>query len=184
MTSELGAKRLGLLLELRPQAKRIGFSSTRIIRSPPRQRSRTFGGRIGQRVGYRSFHRDQPPEIDAAFAALAQKRADGLVVNAEPLFANRRIQLATLAARHAVPTIYPIRDILRSGRIDELRASDAERNRLVGVYAGRILKGERPSDMPVQQPTAFELVFNLQTARALGLTVPPTLLARADEVIE
>ena len=125
-----------------------------------------------------------PREIDAAFAYLAEKRAEALVVNAEPLFANRRIQLATLAARHALPTIYPIRVFAEVGGLMSYGHSDPERNRLVGVYVGRILKGEKPSDMPVQQPTTFELVINFLTARALGIAVPPMLLARADEVIE
>ena len=185
MTSELGAKRLGLLIELRPQAKRIGLlvnPNNPVATETAIKDVRSAGSASG--LDIEVFNATNPPEIDAAFAYLAEKRAEALVVNAEPLFANRRIQLATLAARHAVPTIYPIRVFSEVGGLMSYGHSDPERNRLVGVYVGRILKGERPSDMPVQQPTVFEFVFNLQTARALGLTVPPTLLARADEVIE
>jgi putative ABC transport system substrate-binding protein len=118
-------------------------------------------------------------EIDAAFASLARLHADALLVNADPFFNSRRERLVALASRYAVPAIF----VRRCRRPDQLRAKPPT-YRQGGVYAGRILKGEKPSELPVIQPTTFELVINLKTARALGLAVPRSLLARADEVIE
>src|SRR5262249_48370679 len=123
-------------------------------------------------------------DIDTAFAALLQLRVDGIVAPASPLFTSRVAQLATLTIRHAVPAIYGYGEFARVGGLMSYGASIAESYRLVGAYAGRILKGEKPSDLPVQQATKVELIVNLRTAKALGLDVPPTLLARADEVIE
>jgi putative ABC transport system substrate-binding protein len=123
-------------------------------------------------------------EIEMAFAALVQKQAEALVVGADPLFIERRVQLATLATRHTLPTIYQLRAFFEVGGLVSYGASDFVRYREVGIYTGRILKGEKPADMPVVQPTKFELVINLPTARAIGITVPQSLLAQADEVIE
>src|SRR5262249_29492831 len=123
-------------------------------------------------------------DIDAAFARLVQNRADAIMTAAAPLFANRRVQLITLAARHAVPAIYADREIAEAGGLMSYSSSVMDVFRLVGIYTGRILKGEKPSDLPVMRATKFEFVINLQTARTLGIEVPPTLLAIADEVIE
>jgi putative ABC transport system substrate-binding protein len=123
-------------------------------------------------------------EIDAAFGSLVQGNADALVVTAEPFINSRRQQIVALAARHAVPAIYGIREYAAAGGLISYGASLAAAYRLVGIYAGNILRGAKPADLPVQQSTIFELVVNLNTAKALGLTVPPSILSRADEVIE
>jgi putative ABC transport system substrate-binding protein len=122
--------------------------------------------------------------IDAAFAALVGNKTDALVVGADPLFFSRRSQLVTLATRHAVPAIFTVREFAEAGGLMSYGASLIEAFRHIGVYAGRILQGTKPTDLPVMQSTKFDFVINLTTAKALGLEVPPTLLARADEVIE
>jgi putative ABC transport system substrate-binding protein len=123
-------------------------------------------------------------EIDAAFANLVRERSDALFVGNDAFFNNRRVQLVHLASRHAVPTTYGGRDFAVAGGLISYGADITDAYREVGVYAGRILKGSKPADLPVVQSTKFELVINHQTARMLGFTVPPSLLARADEVIE
>jgi putative ABC transport system substrate-binding protein len=123
-------------------------------------------------------------EIDAAFTALVRNQVDGLFVPPDPLFISRRIQLVQLAARHAVPATYPVRDFAEAGGLMSYGTNTADAWHQTGVYTGRILKGAKPAELPVVQPTKFELVINAQTARMLGLTVPPTLMATADEVIE
>jgi putative tryptophan/tyrosine transport system substrate-binding protein len=123
-------------------------------------------------------------EIDAAFISLLQRPADALVVTPDQLLDSRRVQLVTLATHHRLPAIYPFRENVEIGGLMSYGSSAAERDRQVGVYTGRVLKGERPADLPVIRAAKFEFVINLQTARILGLDMPATLLAQADEVIE
>src|SRR5262249_31602945 len=123
-------------------------------------------------------------EIDAVFVTFAHERPDALFISSGPFFSSRRVQLAHLATRHAVPTIHGSRLYPEVGGLISYGASVTDAHRQAGVYTGRILKGAKPADLPVVQSSKFELVINAQTARMLGLTVPPSLLARADEVIE
>jgi putative ABC transport system substrate-binding protein len=123
-------------------------------------------------------------EIDAAFASLVRKRVDALVTGTDSFFFNRRLQLATLATRHAIPAVYNAREYAEAGGLMTYGTSLIEAFRQVGAYTVRILQGAKPADLPVVQSSKFEFVINLSTARALGLEIPPTLLARADEVIE
>ncbi len=123
-------------------------------------------------------------DIDTAFATLVNKRTDAFLISPDVLFLTRRVQPLTLAARHALPAIYHRREFAEAGGLMSYGSSLTDQFRQTGVYAGRILKGEKPAEMPVELPTKFEFVINLQTAKTLGIEIPTTLLARADEVIE
>jgi putative ABC transport system substrate-binding protein len=182
---ELAAKRLGLLHELIPTASRIA------VLANPSDATRTGSNVRDLETAARALGlqilvlmASTNGEIDAAFSTIAREGADALFVLADSFFATRRVQLAILAARHAVPAAYGQRDYAEAGGLMSYGTNLADARRQVGVYTGRILKGEKPADLPVLQPTKFELVINLQTAKTLGITVPPMLLARADEVIE
>jgi ABC-type uncharacterized transport system substrate-binding protein len=185
MTAQVGAKRLAFLHELLPGAVRLAILVN--PNSPPVTQAtvkdvETAAAAVGRQIEILAA--GSPRDIDAAFASLEQKRVEGLLVNPDPFFDNRRVQLVTLAAHQRLPTIYPFREHVEIGGLMSYGSSATERDRQVGVYAGRILKGEAPGNLPVVRAAKFELVINLQTARALRLDVPATLLAQADEVIE
>jgi putative ABC transport system substrate-binding protein len=146
------------------------------------QKSRAAASAIGRQIEVVTASTNS--DIDAAFATLVKRRADALLVSSDALFFTRRVQLLTLAARHAVPTMYFRREFAETGGLMSYGSNLSDQFRQNGIYAARILKGEKPAEMPVHLPTKFELLINLKTAKALGLDVPPTLLARADEVIE
>jgi len=183
--AELVAKRLGLLRELVPGAARVAVlvNPTNATNAETTVRDVEAAARaIGIQI--QIFNASTSGEIDAAFVSLARAPPDALFVSPDAFYNSRRVQLTTLAARHAIPASYAVRDYAEAGGLMSYGTSIGEMFRQVGVYTGRILKGEKPADLPVVQPTKFELVINLKTAKALGLTVPPTLLARADAVIE
>ena len=184
MNAELGAKRLGLLHELLPSAVRFAVLVNPNNRNaePLTRDAQATASAIGREIEI--FAASSAREIDAAFVSLLQKRADALLVSPDPLFDSRRVQLVTLATHHRLPTIYSFRENVEIGGLASYGSSAAERDRQVGIYAGRILKGEKPADLPVIRADKFEFVINLQTAGVLGLDVSPTLLALAHEVIE
>ena len=183
--AELAAKRLELLRELVPQAARVAVfvdpTNATTIESTLRD-VEVAAPAIGLQA--QVFNVTTSREIDAAFATLTRERVDALFVSAGSFFADRRVQLVLLATRHAIPATYPFRGFVEAGGLISYGASLTDAYRELGAYAGRILKGAKPADLPVVQSTKFELVINAQAARVLGLTVPPSLLARADEVIE
>ena len=184
MNVELGAKRLGILHELLPDAARFAMLVDPNSPLTPAIVAdvQAAGSTIGRQIEVLSAGTNR--DIDTVFASLAQKRLVALLLNPMPLFYDRRIQILTLAARYAMPTIYPAREWTELGGMMSYGSSFADQFRQTGIYTGRILKGENPADLPVLRATKFELVINLQTAKAIGIEVPPTLLARADEVIE
>jgi putative tryptophan/tyrosine transport system substrate-binding protein len=181
---ELGAKRLELIHELVPTANPIGVllnptnSSIESQTKDMQAAAQILGVRL--QIVHASAERD----FDAAFAALLELRAGALVIGNDALLINRSEQLAALALRHAMPAVYQFSEFAAAGGLMSYGSSSGDTYRLIGAYTGRILKGEKPGDLPVQQATRVELVINIKTAKALGLTVPLTLLGRADEVIE
>jgi len=184
ITTSLETKRLEILRELVPKAAVIGLlvNPTFPDAEVHMKELPSVARRIGQQAVVVAASNE--PEIDAAFATLVQRRASALLVTSDPFFGRRREQLAALAARHKIPAIYWRREFVTSGGLISYGASFTDAYRQTGVYVGRILHGARPDDLPVMQPTRFELIINLRTAKALGLAVSPSLLARADEVIE
>jgi putative ABC transport system substrate-binding protein len=187
ITQGLGPKRLELLHELLPRATRFAVLINPVYASLDTEIAglRAAAASFGREIKF--FSASTNAEIDTAFASLVQKRPDALVVTNQFLFRGpaRRTQIVALAVRHAVPAIYAARqDVEAGGMMSYGPALDPNRQAILGIYVSRILKGEKPADLPVQQPTKFELVINLRTAKALGIEVPETLLATADQVIE
>jgi putative ABC transport system substrate-binding protein len=184
-TTEIVAKRLALLRELLPAAMRVAAlinPSDETQREATERQVETAARALGLETHV--IHAANRQQIDEVFAALARERPDALFVGPDGFFNSRRVQLAILAARYALPTTFAVRDYVEVGGLMSYGTNINDAYRQVGVYTGLILKGRRPADLPVLQSTAFELVINLNTARALGLDIPPTLLARTDEVIE
>jgi putative tryptophan/tyrosine transport system substrate-binding protein len=184
-TAEVAAKRLGLLRELAPRTTRVA-----VLVNPANAASaestardvRAAAPALGLQV--QMLNAATVREIDTAYASLVRERADALVVAGDGFFNSRRVQLAMLAVRHAIPATYSVRDYPEAGGLISYGTSFADTFRQIGIYCGRILKGAKPADLPVLQSTKFEFVVNMQAARMLSIEVPPTLLARADEVIE
>lgn len=182
---EVVAKRLGLLHELVPKAVRLGvlvnpangLTAEATLRDIP-EAARTLGLQV------QVLKASTGPEIDAGFSAMVRDRADALFIAPDAFFVSRRVQFATLAARDRVPTSCANREMVEAGLLMSYGTSIADMFRQVGIYTGSILKGAKPADLPVIQATKFELVINLQTAKSLGIEIPPMLLARADEVIQ
>ena len=183
--AELAAKRLELLRELVPRAARIALlvnPADVAITETQVQEVETAARAIGVQV--QVFNADTSPEIDAVFETIGRERPDAIFVGVSPFLNGRRVQLTQLAAFHRLPAIYAVRDYTEVGGLMSYGSDIFDGFRQMGVYTGRILKGATPTDLPVVQSSKFELVINAQTARMLGLTVPPSLLALADEVIE
>jgi putative tryptophan/tyrosine transport system substrate-binding protein len=185
LTLEVGPKWLQLLHEMVPNATSLALlinpTSPNLAETQSRDLQTAARSR-GLQLHVLQASTDQ--DLDSAFASVAQLRAGGLVISSDSFFFGRSAQLATLAIRHAVPAIFGFREFVAAGGLMSYGGSLTESFRWVGVYAGRVLKGEKPVDLPVQQSTKIELFINLKTAEALGLEVPPTLLTRADVVIE
>ena len=184
LTIELDAKRLELLTELAPAVRVIGalVNPNRPGVEAQEQDMLTAAKTAGRELTV--LHTGDPRAIELAFATFAERKITALLIGADAIFNNHRAQIVALAARHATIAVYPWREFVIEGGLVSYGPNLSEAYRLSGLYVGRILKGEKPADLPVMQPTKFELALNLRTARALGLTVPPTLIARADEVIE
>ena len=182
--AELGPKRLELLHEVVPAATTLA-----LLVNPTNPNAETLSTDLhaaARKLGLQLqvLHTSAEPEIDTAFETLLQLQAGGLMIGHDAFFNSQSERLATLALHRAMPTIYQFREFAAAGGLMSYGTDLADSYRQTGVYAGRILKGEKPGDLPILQPTKFELFINLKTAKALGLTVPPSLLARADEVIE
>ncbi len=184
ITFGLATKRLGLLRELAPNATRVAILSDPTLIAFDTQRTDLTEATRAHGPQLIFLGASSAPEIDAAFASLNQQQAGALLLTDSPFFNLQREQLVALAERYAIPTMYTFRQFAAAGGLISYASSITDANRQAGNYVGRVLKGEKPGDLPVIQPTKFELVINLKTAKALGLTIPSGMLAIADEVIE
>jgi putative tryptophan/tyrosine transport system substrate-binding protein len=184
IVGDLGTKRLELLRQLVPNATTIGVLVNPNTPETEAERRDLVAAsfRIGQQLSILDVGSDR--DIENAFAALVQRGAGAALIGAGPFLTSHRQQLVALAARSRLPTMYPLREFIADGGLISYGASITEAYRQAGVYAGHILKGEKPDDLPVMQSTKFEFVLNLKAAKTLGLKVPPALIALADEVIE
>ena len=182
---QLGGKRLGLLHELLPGAARFGVlvnPDNPFVTESSATELQTAASAIGRQIEVVTASTNG--DIDMAFATFVKKQADAILISPDALFITRRVQLSLLAVRHTLPALYHRREFAEAGGLMSYGSDHPDQYRQTGVYAGRILRGEKPAEMPVQLPTRFEFVINLQTAKTLGIEIPATLLARADEVIE
>jgi putative ABC transport system substrate-binding protein len=184
ITALLGQKRLELARDLNPKASAVAMLVNPVSPDAAPEIKDVDAAAQANNISIKRFDASTPAEIDAAFAAIAAQKPDALLCGSDPFFVNRREQVIAHAARLKIPTIYPFREFPASGGLISYGTSLAGAYRQAGIYAGRILKGAKPADLPVLQPTTFELVLNLRTAQALGIDVPATLHARTDEVIE
>lgn len=183
-TIEVLEKRLGLLVDLIPSASSIAYLVNPSFAPADASAKKTEAAARAIGKQFVVYHARNESEIDAAFTTMAQRRPGALLVGSDPFFNSRRAQIAALALRHAIPAIYEWREFAQAGGLMSYGTSLPEAYRQQGIYAGRILKGEKPGELPVMQLSKFELVINLTTAKALGLTLPAGLLSIADEVIE
>ena len=184
VSADLAPKRLGLLRELVPNATVLAALTNPNTPEGRGQASDMLNSALALGIKLRLLEAGDEKGIEAALAVLSQNRPDGLLVGSDPLFDVHRDKIVALVAAAAIPAIYQFRDFTAAGGLMSYDPDIEDAHRQIGIYVGKILKGARPADLPIQQPTKFQLVINLKTAKALGLTVPPTLLARADEVIE
>jgi putative tryptophan/tyrosine transport system substrate-binding protein len=184
LTGELGAKRLGLLCEVVANGSAVALLQN--PKDPKAESQKMDVQTAAQALGRRLLvlHASTETEFESSFAVLTRERVGALVVENDPFFDTQRNRLVALAARHAIPAIYHIQEFPAAGGLMSYGASLADAYRQVGTFTGRTLKGAKPADLPVEQPTKFELVINLKTAKALGITIPQSLLLRADEVIQ
>jgi putative ABC transport system substrate-binding protein len=184
ITGPLGQKRLEILRDLVPKAKLVPFILNPVSPDAIPELRDVQGAAQALGLELRVFQASTASEIDTVFAKLPDQHPDALLVGSDPFFTSQAEHFATLAARIGIPTIYPFREFTAAGGLVSYGTNLANAYRQAGIYTGRILKGDKPSELPVMQPTTFELVINLRTARALGIEIPATLHARSDEVIE
>ena len=184
VTALVGQKRLEILRELNPKASAVALLVNPVSPDAPPEIKDVEAAAQANRISIKHFNASTPAEIDAAFTSITAQRPDGLLCGSDPFFVVRREQIITHVADLKIPAVYPFREFPASGGLISYGTSLAGAYRQAGIYAGRILKGSKPADLPVLQPTAFEMVLNLRTAQALDIDVPATLHARTDEVIE